>query len=205
MALANYTDLQASVASWLNRTDLSAIVPDFIALAEARISRDLRLRQQLTAGTLATVAGVQSVALPADFLEFENLSVLDGTVYRQITYVTSENLNTRYPSGDQSNTPRIFTIEGDSLLLGPTPDGIYTLAASHYAKFAALSTTPTNWLLTNHPSIYLYASLAEGANFLKDDAGVVKWLGRYNADATALQEANDKATHSGSALRVRAI
>ena len=204
MSLANYTDLQASVASWLNRTDLSALVPDFITLAEGRIARDLRLRNQLTAGTLSTVGGTQTVALPTGWLEFENLSVLDGTVYRQITYVTGENLNTRYPTGDQSKTPRIFTIEGSSLLLGPTPDAVYTLSASYYARFAALATTATNWLLTNHPSIYLNAALAEGCDFLKDDAGVSKYLARYTADKDALQKSNDAGTHSGSSLRVRA-
>ena len=45
MALANYADLTASVANWLNRTDLTAIIPDFVAMAESDISRDLRLRK----------------------------------------------------------------------------------------------------------------------------------------------------------------
>ena len=47
MALANYADLTASVANWLNRTDLTAIIPDFVAMAESDISRDLRLRKQI--------------------------------------------------------------------------------------------------------------------------------------------------------------
>ena len=32
MALANYTDLQSSIAAWAHRSDLTAIIPDFIAL-----------------------------------------------------------------------------------------------------------------------------------------------------------------------------
>jgi len=44
MSLANYTDLLASVATWLNRTDLTSVIPDFVTLAEERIARDLAER-----------------------------------------------------------------------------------------------------------------------------------------------------------------
>ena len=37
MSLANYDGLKASVANWLNRTDLLTEIPDFIELAENRI------------------------------------------------------------------------------------------------------------------------------------------------------------------------
>ena len=75
MALATYTDLLASVAAWLNRSDLTAVIPDFVSLAEGRIARDLRLRKQVINTTLSTVAGTQSVTLPSDFLEAENLAI----------------------------------------------------------------------------------------------------------------------------------
>jgi hypothetical protein len=42
MALANYADLLTSVAGWLNRTDLTATIPDFIRLAETEFNRSLR-------------------------------------------------------------------------------------------------------------------------------------------------------------------
>jgi hypothetical protein len=35
MAISTYSELQASIADWLNRTDLAAAFKDFIALAEA--------------------------------------------------------------------------------------------------------------------------------------------------------------------------
>ena len=37
MPFANYTELQAAVADWLNRTDLSSRIVDFIALAESKM------------------------------------------------------------------------------------------------------------------------------------------------------------------------
>ena len=69
MALANYTDLLASVASYLHRSDLTANIPDFVVLAEARISRDLRIRKQITTTNLTSVAGTKTLALPSDWLE----------------------------------------------------------------------------------------------------------------------------------------
>lgn len=37
--------LQAAIAGWLARSDLTASIPDFIQLGEARINRELRTRQ----------------------------------------------------------------------------------------------------------------------------------------------------------------
>lgn len=41
--ITNYADLQAAIANWLARADLTDQIPTFIALAEARLNRDLRL------------------------------------------------------------------------------------------------------------------------------------------------------------------
>ena len=45
MALANYTDLQAVVADFLNRSDLTDIIKDWIRMAEAEFNRLLRVRE----------------------------------------------------------------------------------------------------------------------------------------------------------------
>ena len=42
MALSNYTELKASIADFLNRDDLTSVIPDFITLAESQINRDIR-------------------------------------------------------------------------------------------------------------------------------------------------------------------
>ncbi|WP_432445578.1 phage adaptor protein [Variovorax paradoxus] len=47
----------------MNRGDIAAVVPDFIALAESRIATDVRVRRMLKAATLSIVAGL-GVALP---------------------------------------------------------------------------------------------------------------------------------------------
>ena len=38
MALTTYTELKAAIADWLNRSDLTSQIPDFITLAEAEMA-----------------------------------------------------------------------------------------------------------------------------------------------------------------------
>lgn len=65
MSVDNYGELKTSIASWLKRSDLTSSIPDFIAMAEDRINRKIRIRAMeanstlnLTASTAVdTVAG----------------------------------------------------------------------------------------------------------------------------------------------------
>ncbi len=45
MSISTYAELQTAVGNWLNRADLTARIPEFIELFEARVKRDLRVRQ----------------------------------------------------------------------------------------------------------------------------------------------------------------
>lgn len=65
MALTTYTALKASVADWLNRTDLTAAIPDFISLAEAQMERTLRTRQMIVRANASFNAEYGTT--PADF------------------------------------------------------------------------------------------------------------------------------------------
>nr|ADD96567.1 hypothetical protein [uncultured organism MedDCM-OCT-S11-C359] len=48
MALSNYSELQSSVANWLNRSDLTTeITGDFIVLTEKDFNSKLRIRKWL--------------------------------------------------------------------------------------------------------------------------------------------------------------
>jgi hypothetical protein len=205
MAIATYSDLQTSVANWLKRSDLTSIIPDFITLAEARIARDLRLRRQVTNTALSTVAGTQTVTLPSDFLEMENITLTNTTPPAALSVVTPEIMDRKFPNGYVTGQPVVYTIVGDAIQLGPTPDAVYTVSLDYYQRFAALSTTPTNWLLTNHPGVYLFGALAEGAPYLMEDERTPLWDTKYRAEVAALQQADDAALRSGSAMRVRTL
>ena len=65
MAINTYSTLQTAVANWLDRDDLTARIPEFIALAETRINRALRIRAMETVSTaISTASGTREYALP---------------------------------------------------------------------------------------------------------------------------------------------
>lgn len=202
MALSNYTDLLASVASWMNRTDLTAIIPDFVTIAESRIARDLRLRKQVTSSTLTTSTTTRAVALPSGWLEFSNLTI-DGTPNTILQAVTTEHLNANYPESGYSAKPIVFATEGDSVLFGPLPDAAYTVNIDYFARFPALASNSTNWLMTNHPKVYLSACMAEAKTFTMDKQAAAEWNAIYKGEIAELQKDDDQAVHSGSVLRVK--
>jgi|SRR5882672_2028487 len=205
MALdGTYTGLLASVASWMNRTDLTTTIPDFVSIAESRIARELRLRTQLVTATLTTSTVTRAVSLPPDWLEFENVSIA-GAPETACQYVNIEHMDVKYPESGYAGRPFVYTIEGANVLFGPTPDSAYTVNIMYYARFPSLISAGANWLLTNHPNIYLYACLREGAFFTKDGASAAQWDGLFKQEVKTLQDQDDEATHSGSALRVKTI
>ena len=69
MALDSFTNLTAAIADWADRTDLTARIPDFVKLAEARIGRDLRIRALELRSQMSTVSGQNYYTLPPVFLQ----------------------------------------------------------------------------------------------------------------------------------------
>ena len=69
----NYTGLKAEIAEFLNRDDLTSIIPTFISLAEAEFQRvirhwkmEARVSGQQTAGWVPTSIARQMVSLKSD-------------------------------------------------------------------------------------------------------------------------------------------
>lgn len=204
MALdGTYAGLIASVAQWAHRDDLTSLMPDFVTLAEARIARDVRVRNMIVSATLTTTADTQGVALPTGYLQAKLVTITSTTPNAPLKYETPEYLSTAYPNDFETGQPVIYSVIGNSLVLGPTPDDAYDIGLDYYAQFDSVITLSTNWLLVNAPGIYLAASMAEACVYTLDDPG--QWNAKYAAEVAALHLADEKAAHSGSAMRVRSI
>ena len=202
MSLTNYNELCNAVATWLHRDDLSASIPDFVALAEARLNRHLRMRQQMTTDTLAAVAGTATIVLPTDWLQTHRLRLVSPD--KPIEFLTGALFEAKYRAAD-TGAPSHFTVEGASLVLGPKPDAAYSIDAVYFASIPALSASASsNWLLTAHPGLYLFAALAESAPFIGQDQRLAMWEAKYAAELQSAMDADRKARASGSALRIRA-
>jgi hypothetical protein len=203
MALSTYTELKASLADWLNRSDLTSVIPDFISLAEAQIERQLRTRQMIVRATATFTAEYGTV--PDDFLESKTIK-LDTNPVTSLDFETIDSMDqlasTTYLS---SGRPKKFTVVGNQFRLLPIPDGEYTAELVYYAKLTKLSASvATNWLLTQAPDVYLYGSLLQAAPYLQDDARITVWSSLYTAGLDQLQTADDRGSTSGGVLTARA-
>jgi len=201
MAISNYSELQTAVANWLDRDDLTARIPEFIALAEARFNRVLRLRSMEAKYTANTVASQRNLALPTGYIQMRNFQVNTNPL-TTLSYVTPE-IYDRLWGGSTSGTPKFYTILANEVSFGPIPASVQEVEMLFYKKFDNLSvSTTTNWLITNAPDIYLYGSMLEAEPFIMNDERVQLWATALERGVNDLQEQDNKDRHSGSALRV---
>jgi len=215
MAIGTYSELQTAVANWLDRDDLTLRIPEFIALAEARMNRTLRLSimlnvdQTTLGGATALVAGTRDYALPSGYLQMLDFHLRTSPI-TTLSYLTPENMN-RMWAGSQGGKPLAYTIFSDnasgtpikSVRLGPAPDSAYDYSIMFYKKIDALSVTnTTEAMLTDNPDVYLYGALLEAEPFLMNDQRVQLWATAFQEALRALQEQDNKDRHSGSAMRV---
>lgn len=170
MTISTYAEIQTAITNWLDRTDLSSRIPEFIALFEAQINRRLRVRKQIVSTTLTPSSG--SVALPTDYLEWKRVT-WTGSPRRELDYVTPSFLSGINPT-QLSDVPSYFTIEGLNLKVARISDT--DLDFLYAQKLPALSVSnTTNWMLADNPDGYLWGSLVMAATFTSDAQNGAAW------------------------------
>ena len=157
--MATYTSLQTDIATWARRSDLTALIPSFIALAENEIFRahvtPLRVREMETEATL-TVANL-AASLPADYLDARYIK-LDNSTRDTLYYFPPEKW--------KPSSYGYFTIVGNEIRL---PTGVSNdLKLVYYAKPEPLATTATNTILDNYYTAYLEGALKFAFSYVRD-------------------------------------
>ena len=191
-AFTTYTDLQATLADYLARTDLTSQIPTFITLAENRLRRDIRIRQMLKVVTASTTASDPTVSLPSDFLEMRDLHI-ESSPIQTLIYQNPSNFyrNTKASTAD-SGAPKFYTVMGQEFQFAPIPDSNYTLKMVYYASPSYLSSTvSSNIFLANCPDLLLYAALGEAEPYLMNDARIQTWASLYDRGLASLTASND--------------
>lgn len=180
MSIANYAELKAAVAQFAAmsaQSDYLGAVPDFIALAEANIRRDVRALDMLK--TQAGSLSVGAIDLPDRFLAVRSLRVDPHGV---LDFVAPDAF---YWMDRTPASPAAYTINGDQIEVAGGGSDAYVL--TFWQGYAPLTANAdTNWLLTNAPDVYLFGALANGADFMKDDASLTKYASRYKMAVEAV-------------------
>lgn len=178
MSLDTYANLQAAIANEIDisETAFTTAIPDLINRAESKINRKLRCREmeQQAYMTYDTSATDKRIDLPSGFLERRDLFLkVDSEEDTSYTRVRFKDPKGFYLCYDSSGRPEYYTIrkqlEFDRLA------GASYRVQMHYLKGWDLATDATNWLLTNHPDIYLYGSMAEAEMYQRNRDVVAGW------------------------------
>ena len=202
MAIGTFAELKTASANWLDRSDLTDRIPEFIALAEARFNRVLRIRDMETVSTaISTTGGTREYSLPTGFVQMKEFHLTTDPL-TPLAYITPEMMS-RMWAGSATGKPQVFTIIADNVRLGPSPDAVYTTSMLYYKTFTALSVSnTTSEMLTNNPDVYLYGTLLEAEPFIMNDERVPLWLAAFEKAVSDIQNQDNKDRHSGSQLRV---
>lgn len=185
-----YTELLAKVAQWMNRDDLTAIIPDFVQLAEERINRYLRVRQMELALTATPIT--DNVITPAaDVLDVKLLWVQESCPLKP------QSLESVIANG-LTGPATLYAWSGGTLFF----DGGGDVQGVLYQRIPALVTASTTWLSESAPSLYLFGALAEAKLYVGDDMSAQAWDGRFQALLGELN-GNDKRRPDSLVARAR--
>lgn len=183
-ASRDYAWLLDVVPRRLHRDDLADDMPDFVMLAENRINGDLRAQLQDAVASLATTEGAQFIALPPSILSIKSLTIPGhGTV----DYMAPAQFNTQYTRAAGGGMPRHYTQIGSALYFGPAPGAALSLSAVVRGAVPALADAAgTNWLIEQHPEVYLAATMCEALLHIRDYPNHQVWDAKYNVAIAAL-------------------
>jgi hypothetical protein len=181
----NYEDLQDVVATYLQRANLTAQIPLFIQLAEARLGSIIKTLPQQVALPYALVPalGTNVITLPSDF------GALIRATYKNIPlkFISPEQMDMEHTMHHSHE----FTLVGSNFFLQTLVDGCSTLTLYYFQALQGLSdSNESNWLLEDYPNLYLYSTMLEAVTYLMDDERIQVW---EELLSEAIQEATESA------------
>jgi hypothetical protein len=178
MALSNYTELQTSIAAWINRDDLTAPILDFIALAESDMNATIRTRNN-TAYATVTFASTGLASLPDGFRAVRTIRLSDSP-NTDLESASLDRLSELLAYNTEGGNPEAFAIDGDNFRAYPTPSANTDALCHYYRTIPALSDSNTsNWVLTKYPQIYLYGALAHACAYMDDTEEERKFRAKF--------------------------
>lgn len=200
MAITTYAELQTAIANWMNRTDLTTRIPEFIQLAEDDMNEVLRTRKQIQR-SYTTLTG-EFVAVPTDFLAFRNVDVTSGGKRYPVKYESPEYMDRK--NDGSSGRPYFFTILGGEMQLYPPPDTGLRLDITYFQKIPSLSdTNTTNWVLDDHSKAYLHGALVHANQYVKNLQAAGEQNSQFRSALQSIQSADKRDKYSGSSLQIR--
>ena len=200
----DYSTLKTTIASYLHRDDLTSTIPSFITLAQSRVNHDLDITALHESKYLFTATGYGEVSLPSDCLSIMALRLEHSGGYVGLEqYTLAQSAGVLEQRGGAKGTPKYFSRYGDKIELMPTPDDNATLILFYKKRLEAfVDNTDTNDILTNHPNLYIYATMLEAEPFIMSDDRLTVWKDLYMEEINKINESEHDLQWSGAPLKI---
>ena len=127
---------------------------------------------------------------------------LDGDPRQRLSYHPPQDF-WQQSAVNSSGTPRIFTVEGDSIVFAPDSGASKFIRLLYYRRPAALSASVVPRLFTENPDLYLYASLMAAAPFDRDDGRAMLFAAALAQIKTDMIKEDQDDRFSGAPLEAR--
>ena len=203
MSISTYAELKTAIGNFLARSDLTDQIPNFILLAEARLSRELETRDQEKRATATLTSGDEFIALPTDMREIREIK-LNTSPNVVLEYKSPTALDTTYTGS--TGKPLAYSIVGGELKIRPIPDDSYTAEIIYIGSLNALSdTNATNVMLTRHPDAYLSGSLVEAYTYLMDEARASTYDAKFTRSIEEIRKDEQRSQYGTGALHISSI
>lgn len=225
--IGSYDDLIAMVPNWLDRDDLTPQIPNYIALIEPTLNRRLRVLN-MEKNELWDMGPVP-YALPADFRMLRSLWI-EGAPDKPLKQVTptqtagavradggsgyttdEEDGETEYVTDDgdmvydtgsgSGGEPKYFYTVNRTLQVLPPPADRLQVRALYYTRIPPLSAdNQTNWLLTEHPDVYVWGVLKQASIYIRDPDAISTCDAMFEQAVGEIMDASRQDKYAGGSL-----
>lgn len=212
--ITNYTTLQAALEDHLARTDIDDenVAAMCVDLAEARLNREVRHPKRLLRNDSFTVDGQYEDA-PSDMWKIVRITVPSGDVQTTLDHISADQMGEIRATSSLSGAPRYYSIVGTTsgssplaIEFYPSPDQAYTASVLYEQEIPALASSATNWLLDDHPDLYLAASIIEAHVWQQDWDQANQWELRYQRMLQSINKSGQREARGGtSSVRIRSF
>ena len=114
--------------------------------------------------------GDASYDLPEGFRSLRKIFV-DGSPQTPLKAISPANVAWQY--NGEAGIPQAYFIENRTLTFRPVPASDTTFAMTYLTRLVPLtSENDSNWLLEEHPDIYLTGTLLEAAIYIRDEDAI---------------------------------
>lgn len=190
-AFSDLIDLQTAVIERVKNAKIVDVFPQLVRLAEADFNRRLRCADQVTTSTVTIASG--TAVLPTDVQEI--IGVYDSA--------GNEYIGQPLQALKQTQSRGYYAISGGNIVAKNDE----TLTLEYYASVPTITDTmtDTNWILSKHPSLYLYAVAMQAAIYMRDAELVSALTAPLGMEFDAVSGADNAFRYSRARVRVQGV